>query len=142
MPIIHIFCKGDFFPPDELVLLGDEISPSQHFVMEAAKRLPRDIAERGEQLGLDDDTPAEGVTVLLHRLHWHSVNVPDVWFVVQLSEMPPPFLERRESVREELEKLLEGYFELIEPDTKRALDIFWGPSHGYIIGMTTTPIRW
>lgn len=142
MPVIEIVCSADFFPPDDVATLTRAISPQQDLVIQMTRCLPFDILGYSSPLQLEEDTPEEGVTVLLRRFHAYDVNVPDLWFIVQFSEAAPND-EDQVVIREVLKELFEGYlFHKVEPTTKRALDIFWGPSRGYIAGMTPTPIKW
>jgi hypothetical protein len=142
MPIIGVVCSADYFPPDDPTILSRELNQRQALVVEIARRLPFDIVAHSTGLRLTEDTPEEGVRVLLRRSHTFDMNVSDVWFIVIFSEKAPDD-EAQLEVRNTLEEVLEGYFfHRVHPASKWSLDIFWGQSRGCIVGLTPDLIRW
>lgn len=95
-----------------------------------AQALPSLLVEHAEDLGLDLDTPPEGVQVMRHDYDEGDVNVANVWVKIRLSEEHPPGHERRR-IRDLLYELLIGWFREQELDPENfVMDLFWGPTNG------------
>ncbi|MFZ3009991.1 MAG: hypothetical protein WA030_03170 [Candidatus Microsaccharimonas sp.] len=98
----------------------------QHF----SQALPELLVANVAKLGLDLDTPSEGIQVMNHNYGDYDVNVANVWIKFQFSE-PQPELGERLRIRNQLYALIMGWFEfkeLIPEDF--IMDILWGPTNG------------
>lgn len=135
MPLITITCSSYWYPTDDYRLEGTKW---QQITDAFGCALPDIIAKDGDKLGLDPDTPPGAVQVNYELFHPRAVNVPDIWIKVELTEVVEDEATRK-LIRDELKRRIESWFtsreELILP-SDLALDIFWGPGHGYVIGFS------
>lgn len=105
-------------------------------------QLPRILVSKREKLGMDLDTPENGVQIQFHDFGPDDINVPQLWIKVQFSEDAPERCART-SVRDELFKIVTDLFHLqgMKMPDEFMLDVFWGPTHG--CGMVNgTYIEW
>lgn len=125
MPLIDITCKSDFFPEDQE-------EPGTLLVDHLGSDLPDMCVEHREKLGLESDTPPEGVQVDYHQFHSRAVNAPDVWVKVQFSEPYPGDVPATE-ITGHFKQLIFGWFEADGSTLPGiAVDCFWGPTHGFL----------
>jgi hypothetical protein len=91
---------------------------------------PSLLVEHAKKLGLDADTPAEGIQVMNHNYGDYDVNIANLWIKVQFSENTPNKAKRIE-IRDTLYDLIVEWFAergmILE---NFIMDLFWGPTNG------------
>jgi len=112
-------------------LTGDKGRAPTTWPYELGEAIPQMLFEHKEALHLDPDTPVEATQVNFDEFHIKSINTPDIWIKIQFTEVLPD--HKMCEVREATKSLIMVWFERFEsgpPDL--AVDIFWGPSHGFL----------
>lgn len=138
MPLVTLTCSKMYYPPD------DDIVPptaNQQKVIDLANDLPQLIIDQSEPLGIGD-VPPEAVQVDIKKFHARGVNTVDFWAHVWLTETPDSD-EDRYRVRDTLRGLLKDWLKAHGLKLEIALDVFFGPGVGAIIGRDgETVIDW
>lgn len=132
MPLIDITCSlseyPDHFPQREGEILD-------YTALDLGMSLPAICINHKDELGLEQETPLEGVQINYHRFHGRAINAPDIWIKFQLSE-PYPGEERAAEIVGNLKRLINDELKAlyVKPgiDLDVAVDCFWGPSHGFL----------
>jgi hypothetical protein len=133
MPLVTLTCSSDWYPTAERYSDSRYRDAAVYF----GESLPDLIAKDGDKLGLDPGTPADAVQVNYELFHPRAINAPDgIWMKIEFTEVVESGTKRM-NIRDELRRRIEGWFsdhleelELLWPPDF-ALDIFWGPGHGY-----------
>lgn len=141
MPLVTITCSDGFYPRDKNPItgsMGDMPSAGEDAVISLAQALPRLIVQNATSLGLDpDNTPEGGVQVDIQKFHGYAINTVDIWVCVQFTE-PYPGEDVAKAARNELfevlaERIREDLTERHHIALAVAIDMFWGPGHGFIV---------
>lgn len=145
MPLITITCHRDWYPADNPV--AD--TPYQRSTMQFAEELPGLFSDNAKELGMDD-CPHSGVQVNFELFHRQALNAPlGIWVKVEMTEVPERNINVRDvngvgfiiPVRDEVAeteitgKLMELMVPLlaeISGEPQYAVDVFWGPGHGWL----------
>lgn len=103
-----------------------------------ARSLPALMVEHAVALGLDPNTPNEGVQVMNHNYDTYDVNPATVWVKFQFSEEMPAE-EERIRIRDHLYDLIVKWFYDREYRIHGlVIDLLWGPTNGKgMVGVTT-----
>ncbi len=128
MPLVDITVNPDyrFRQPWELFDEGKTRVWLSYF----AGDLPNLLVRHADELGLDSDTPPEGIQVMMHDYGARDVNIADVWIKVQFSEECPE-MEERLRIRDQLYGILAQWFHRRNLALGNfVMDIFWGPTNG------------
>lgn len=126
MPLVQIKVNTVLFPSGDASLLNHQ----QRAVVELAKELPVVIAANADAFCLPPNAPSEVTQVELAQFGDYDVNVPDVWvFMLQTEELP---VERRIAQRDLMKYHLGAWRTRLGLNISVALDIFFGPGHGWL----------
>lgn len=104
------------------------------------KALPWMFYTHQRALHLDPDTPLEATQVTFDQFGRHDVNTPDLWVLIQFTEVLENHLmmEVRDTIKSLILDLLDGQGGG-PPDI--SVDIFWTPGHGFML-MGNTVHQW
>ncbi len=136
MPLIDITCKPKSYPP-----ATSDGTKAQQFTEQFGLSLPALFVNHCELLGLNEGTPEAAVQVDYHRFHAKAVNAPDMWVLVRFSE-PYPGNKKARRVRNRLDDLIRDWYDHnSQPLPDIAVDLMWGPTHGFL-EFGNTSERW
>jgi|GEM_PF-2499935 len=108
------------------------------------RRLPQLFVDNSAQFGLDAGTTKEGVEVRFSEYGRHDINVPDLGVRIEFSEVHT-YGRRREiaaAIYTELTKLLAHEDVCGEVPPIFALDVSWGPMHGFLTTRCGNVLSW
>ena len=112
-------------------LTGDHGRVRTTWHIELGEAIPQMFFEHKEALHLDPDTPVEATQVDFDEFSIRAVNAPDIWIMIQLTEVLPDHKMRE--VREAIQSLIKVWFERLSAGPPNlAVDIAWTPGHGFL----------
>lgn len=134
MPLIEIAAKGSLYPTDHNFLYNNA-----SWLCKRAQMLPGRFVENAAELLLDPGTTETAVQVTLTEINPFSVNAPDIWVKVTFTEQ-----HDEESCHQVTSKVIHILVNLFGRGAHSlAVDVFFGPSYGCIIGQNGHEIhRW
>ncbi len=136
MPLVDITCKPRTYPSPTA-----PGSKTQQLTEAFGEGLPALFVSHCELLGLSEGTPEAAVQVDYHRFHAKAVNAPDMWVLVRFSE-PYPGNKKARRVRNRLDELIRDWYDHNgQPLPGIAVDLMWGPTHGFL-EFADTSERW
>jgi hypothetical protein len=112
-------------------LTGETGRPTTTWPFELGEALPEMFHEHRRALHLHPGTPIDATQVDFDEFHVKSINTPDIWILIQFTEV----LSDRKmcEARDEIKWLIMMWLERLGPvPPNLAVDIFWGPSHGFM----------
>ncbi len=135
MPLVDVFLKPGF----RLMLL-DMNNKGNFFKTESetnlivkrdfAPALPMILVKYAKLIGLDANTPPEGVQVMCHNYGEYDINIANVWVKVQFSERMPSE-DIRKIIRDKLyEEFINWFIDAGFIPQDFVMDLFWGPTNG------------
>ncbi len=128
MPLVTITTTPMYHPR----AYSNKGSALQRRIGNFGRALPGLFIANKEELHLDADTPEAGVQVSHKQTHGQDVNAPDVWIVIQFSELPLTDMQTAKVIRL-LKKLIASHLNMGNPNANIdiAVDCIWGPTHGF-----------
>ena len=150
MPLITITSHPGWYPTDFV----EHDSPKQCSMMDFASELPGLFSKNAGDLGMDP-CPPDGVQVNFELFHSRAINAPrGVWIKIEMAEVlerivrlpnGTPVHTRDEAteaqVTAKLKELLRPLLDMLDGQPQIAVDIFWGPDHGWL-DFGETKIDW